>query len=247
MEGLVEEGKEVIDEDGDPAVIDAALIACAQRVEHYEMAGYGCVRTFAKLLGYEDAAALLQETLDEEGEADKTLTELAETVINVRRPRRRTSGWSSRAERATPDHSDGPDRRRRSLASLGMTTARGAFAPAPPGISLRRSRPVSLSEIHPPLAREGPGERALDECPGTKQRHDFRQRRHADDVRPRLRLRPAHVAPDGAGVRADTYRLVLFDHVGAGQSDLRRYDRSKYGSLAGLCRRRRSRSAPRST
>ena len=57
--------------------------AAAQRVEHYEMAGYGCVRTFANLLGYEDAAALLQETLDEEGEADKKLTELAETVINV--------------------------------------------------------------------------------------------------------------------------------------------------------------------
>lgn len=83
MEGLVAEGKEVMDEDGEPAVKDAALIAAAQRVEHYEMAGYGCVRTFATLLGYEDAAALLQETLDEEGEADKKLTELAESVINV--------------------------------------------------------------------------------------------------------------------------------------------------------------------
>lgn len=83
MEGLVEEGKEVMAEDGDPSVIDAALIGAAQRVEHYEMAGYGCVRTFANLLGYGDAAALLQETLDEEGEADKKLTELAETVINV--------------------------------------------------------------------------------------------------------------------------------------------------------------------
>src|SRR4051812_35106172 len=83
MEGLIEEGKEVMAEDGVSAVIDAALIAAAQRVEHYEMAGYGCVRTFANLLGYEDAAALLQETLDEEGEADKKLTELAETVINV--------------------------------------------------------------------------------------------------------------------------------------------------------------------
>ncbi|AWM41557.1 hypothetical protein GobsT_73830 [Gemmata obscuriglobus] len=83
MEGLIEEGKEVMQEDGDPSVIDAALIAAAQRVEHYEMAGYGCVRTFANLLGYGDAEALLQETLDEEGEADKKLTELAETVINV--------------------------------------------------------------------------------------------------------------------------------------------------------------------
>ncbi|MDY3558082.1 ferritin-like domain-containing protein [Gemmata sp. JC673] len=83
MEGLIEEGKEIMQEDGDPSVIDAALIAAAQRVEHYEMAGYGCVRTFANLLGYGDAEALLQETLDEEGEADKKLTELAETVINV--------------------------------------------------------------------------------------------------------------------------------------------------------------------
>jgi ferritin-like metal-binding protein YciE len=85
MEGLVEEGGELIDEkdDADPTVLDAGLIAAAQRVEHYEMAGYGCVRTFARLLGENEAADLLQETLDEEGEADKKLTELAETVINV--------------------------------------------------------------------------------------------------------------------------------------------------------------------
>jgi ferritin-like metal-binding protein YciE len=83
MEGLVEEGKEVMEEDAQPAVRDAALIAAAQRVEHYEMAGYGCVRTFANLLGYTEAAELLQETLDEEGEADKKLTELAESIINV--------------------------------------------------------------------------------------------------------------------------------------------------------------------
>jgi len=83
MEGLLEEGKEVIEEDADPAVKDAALIAAGQRVEHYEMAGYGCVRTFAQLLGYDDAAELLQQTLDEEGAADEKLTRLAETVINV--------------------------------------------------------------------------------------------------------------------------------------------------------------------
>jgi ferritin-like metal-binding protein YciE len=83
MEGLIEEGKEVLGASGAPAVIDAALIACAQRVEHYEMAGYGCVRTFAELLGYDDAAALLQATLDEEAAADDRLTELAETVIDI--------------------------------------------------------------------------------------------------------------------------------------------------------------------
>lgn len=83
MEGLIAEGKEMMEEDAEPAVLDAALISAAQKVEHYEMAGYGCVRTYARLLGYDDAAELLQETLDEEGEADQALTELAETVINV--------------------------------------------------------------------------------------------------------------------------------------------------------------------
>jgi ferritin-like metal-binding protein YciE len=83
MEGLLEEGKELMSEEAAPSVMDAGLIAAAQRVEHYEMAGYGCVRTYANLLGYHKIADLLQETLDEEGEADKALTELAETVINV--------------------------------------------------------------------------------------------------------------------------------------------------------------------
>ena len=82
MAGLLEEGAEAISEDADPCVRDAALIAAAQRVEHYEMAGYGCVRTFARLLGHEDAAQLLQTTLDEEGSTDKKLTELAESIIN---------------------------------------------------------------------------------------------------------------------------------------------------------------------
>jgi ferritin-like metal-binding protein YciE len=83
MEGLIEEAKELFEEEAEAAVLDAALIGAAQRVEHYEIAGYGCVRTFARLLGYEDAAELLQETLDEEGEADQKLTTLAESVINV--------------------------------------------------------------------------------------------------------------------------------------------------------------------
>lgn len=83
MEGLLEEGRELLAEDADPSVLDAALIAAAQRVEHYEMAGYGCVRTFARLLGYDDEADLLQETLNEEGAADKKLTKLAESVINI--------------------------------------------------------------------------------------------------------------------------------------------------------------------
>ncbi|CAN5462469.1 ferritin-like domain-containing protein [soil metagenome] len=83
MEGLVEEGKEALEEFEDPDVLDAALIAAAQRVEHYEMAGYGCVRTYASLLGEDSAAKLLQQTLDEEGDADKKLTDLAESTINL--------------------------------------------------------------------------------------------------------------------------------------------------------------------
>ncbi len=83
MKGLLAEGKDTIADDASPSVKDAALIASAQRVEHYEMAGYGCVRTFARLLGFEKAADLLQATLDEEGAADKALTHLAETVINA--------------------------------------------------------------------------------------------------------------------------------------------------------------------
>ncbi len=83
MEGLIEEGKEWVDaDDADPAVRDAALIGAAQRVEHYEIAGYGTARTFANLLGEKKAAKLLQQTLDEEAATDKKLSKLAETVVN---------------------------------------------------------------------------------------------------------------------------------------------------------------------
>jgi ferritin-like metal-binding protein YciE len=82
MEGLIAEGKELLEEDAEPNILDAGLIAAAQRVEHYEMAGYGCVRTFARLLGEEAAEKLLQQTVDEETETDQKLTGLAETIIN---------------------------------------------------------------------------------------------------------------------------------------------------------------------
>jgi ferritin-like metal-binding protein YciE len=82
MKGLIEEGKEMMEEDAEPPVMDAGLIAAAQRVEHYEMAGYGCVRNYAKLLGDKEAARLLQETLDEEAAADEKLTSLADNGIN---------------------------------------------------------------------------------------------------------------------------------------------------------------------
>jgi ferritin-like metal-binding protein YciE len=83
MEGLVEEGSELMKEDAEPMVLDAGLIAAAQRIEHYEMAGYGCARTFARVLGLDRVADMLQETLDEEAEADEKLTALAESEINA--------------------------------------------------------------------------------------------------------------------------------------------------------------------
>jgi len=83
MEGLIEEGSDLIKENPDPDVLDAGLISAAQHVEHYEMAGYGTVRTYARQLGFEEQADLLQQTLNEEGETDHLLTRLAESGINV--------------------------------------------------------------------------------------------------------------------------------------------------------------------
>jgi ferritin-like metal-binding protein YciE len=83
MKGLIKEGDEIAKASGDAAVKDAALIAAAQRVEHYEIAGYDCARTFAELLGYDHAVELLQETLNEEAAADKKLTRVAKGVVNL--------------------------------------------------------------------------------------------------------------------------------------------------------------------
>ena len=82
MEGLIEEGKEILEEGGAPEVIDAAIISAAQRVEHYEIAAYGCLRTYALLLGNTEADRLLQQTLAEEEATDKALTALGEGGIN---------------------------------------------------------------------------------------------------------------------------------------------------------------------
>ena len=83
MEGLLKEGAKLMEERADSDVLDAALISAAQKVEHYEMAGYGCARTYARMLGLDDDAKILQRTLDEEGETDHLLTALAERVVNV--------------------------------------------------------------------------------------------------------------------------------------------------------------------
>ena len=82
MKGLIQEGSEILEQDGDESVRDAGIIVAAQKVEHYEIAGYGSARTFAHLLGQNKAAELLQTTLDEESETNELLTRLAESIIN---------------------------------------------------------------------------------------------------------------------------------------------------------------------
>ena len=83
MEGLIEEAKEVMDEHSESSMLDAALICAAQKVEHYEIASYGTICTWADLLGLDEVSELLKETLDEEKTADETLSEIAESEINA--------------------------------------------------------------------------------------------------------------------------------------------------------------------
>jgi ferritin-like metal-binding protein YciE len=106
MEGLIEEGKEMMDEFEDD-VLDAAMISAAQRVEHYEIAAYGTVRTYAELLGHHRAVELLEQTLEEEKETDQKLTELAGT-INVE---------AISAEGSDEDEEDANARRQKSRAA----------------------------------------------------------------------------------------------------------------------------------
>lgn len=87
MEGVLKEGDEMIGKDATPEVRDAAIISACQRVEHYEMAAYGSVRTYAEQMGHDRAAALLQQTLDEEGAADEKLTDIAESRVNTQATR----------------------------------------------------------------------------------------------------------------------------------------------------------------
>jgi len=82
IEGIIDEGEDLLKTKADADVLDAGLIGAAQRVEHYEIAGYGTARTFAQRLGHTRAAELLQQTLDEEGNTDKRLTRIAESMVN---------------------------------------------------------------------------------------------------------------------------------------------------------------------
>jgi ferritin-like metal-binding protein YciE len=82
MEGIIDESKDLMKQDGDSSVRDAGIIGQAQRVEHYEISGYGTARTYAERLGFGEAARMLQQTLQEEEEADKRLTSIAEQIVN---------------------------------------------------------------------------------------------------------------------------------------------------------------------
>jgi ferritin-like metal-binding protein YciE len=106
MEGLIEEGKETIDEDGEGVVKDAGLIAAAQRVEHYEISGYGTARTMASLLGLDDVADLLTETLGEEEEADKLLSQIAMDQVN---PQAMALGNGGTAEEESEGEDEGEE------------------------------------------------------------------------------------------------------------------------------------------
>jgi ferritin-like metal-binding protein YciE len=98
MAGLIEEGKKVMEQDAEPAVLDAALIAAAQKVEHYEIASYGCICTYAEVLGHDQVHDLLGQNLDEEEATDLRLTALAESVIN---PEAEDEGFESEEEEAS--------------------------------------------------------------------------------------------------------------------------------------------------
>ena len=117
IEGIIEEGKAVMEEDFDDATMDACLIAAGQRAEHYEMAAYGTLVAWAQAMGHTEAADLLQETLDEEKAADEKLTAIAEAesirkppTPLIRRPTHRERRWSRR--RRTPAARSGTKTRR---------------------------------------------------------------------------------------------------------------------------------------
>jgi ferritin-like metal-binding protein YciE len=91
MEGIIAEGAEMVEEEADSEVKDAGLISAAQRVEHYEIAGYGTARTYAEILGDSEGAQLLQTTLGEEASTDEKLTKLAKSSINIQAAKRTSS------------------------------------------------------------------------------------------------------------------------------------------------------------
>ena len=132
MEGLIEEAKELLEEDATEEVLDAGMISKAQHVEHYEMAGYGTVRAYARLLGLDEQADLLQETLDEEGHANDLLTQIAESSVNVE------AELGGDEEEASSQRGDRPVKR--SVAKEGGTRSRTSSGNRGRGTSRSTSR-----------------------------------------------------------------------------------------------------------
>ncbi|MDB4890018.1 MAG: ferritin-like protein [Gemmatimonadetes bacterium] len=120
MEGILEEGSEKMEEDADPSVLDAGLAAAAQHVEHYEIAGYGSVRTWAQQLGYGEHVTLLQQTLDEEKTADELLSRLAITELNIEAEAEGDAADENEEEAAAPARSS----KARSAAKSGRSRSR---------------------------------------------------------------------------------------------------------------------------
>jgi ferritin-like metal-binding protein YciE len=116
MEGIIKDGAELIEEDPDAEVLDAGLASAAQHVEHYEMAGYGSVRTWAEQLGHDMHVELLQQTLDEEKEADRLLTQIAESSLNPA---------AENEEEETPQFADVAPRSKRSTSTAKRSSSRG--------------------------------------------------------------------------------------------------------------------------
>ncbi|HET9941131.1 MAG TPA: DUF892 family protein, partial [Candidatus Eisenbacteria bacterium] len=110
MSGIIDEGSEILHEDGDPSVIDAGIIAAAQRVEHYEIASYGTLKTFARTKGDTKAARILEEILNEEKEADHRLTQIAETSVNPEARDIEEDEWDEDEEAERPGGGTRPGR-----------------------------------------------------------------------------------------------------------------------------------------
>jgi ferritin-like metal-binding protein YciE len=147
MEGLIKEADDAAKEPAAPMVTDAALIGAAQRVEHYEMAGYGCARTYARVLGEMDAAKLLQQTLDEEGEADQLLTRLAEYGVNLTAANGAgTNGRAANGRGAAQRTTGGTARSRASALSDGGASGRGSSARSSAGGSTTRTKASSTAK-----------------------------------------------------------------------------------------------------
>lgn len=146
MKGLIAEGSEIMQIEGDADVKDAALIAAAQRVEHYEIAGYGCARAFARRLGKTEVAKLLQETIEEEGNADKLLTSIAESSINPSAAKGRDS--KDRAA-ASAEKKTEPRGRAKSMATGSKMASNGKRKPTARRTAAPRASTAKATTAHP--------------------------------------------------------------------------------------------------